>query len=155
MRTLKTKSGFTLIELTVVIMIILILAAMAVPRFSEVSASARQARCVSNIRTVEQAMLLWENRNNIIYANGWINKVGAGASGSATYDLTAYVKDDGAFDCPMANRAAGEYYMLRAGSAGSYFPGLNCYYYGRPPHLPGGTSAQNYPHTYFTDDPLS
>ena len=155
MKMLRKNSGFTLIELTVVIMIILILASMAIPRFADVSESARQVKCVGNIRSIDQGMLLWENRNNRQFANGWIDKTGQGGGGSSTYDITSYVRDDGVFDCPRANRAAGEYYMIRAGSAATYFPGINCYYYGRPVDLPGGSSEENYPHTYYTDDPLS
>ncbi len=146
------RAGFTLIELSVVIMIILIIAAIAIPRFGNVLDSARQAKCVGNIKNMEQAIIQWENHNNLVYADGWLNKDGT-LNGNATYDLSSYVKDDSVFDCPVANNATHEYYYYRAGAAGAYFPGVNCYYYGRVVHLTGGSAAYANPHTYYSDDP--
>jgi len=146
------RAGFTLIELSVVIMIILIIAAIAIPRFGDVLDSARQAKCVGNIKNMEQAIIQWENYNNLVYANGWLNKDGT-LNGNSTYDLSSYVKDDSVFNCPVANNATHEYYYYRDGYAGTYFPGVNCYYYGRVVDLAGGSSEYSHPHTYYSDDP--
>jgi prepilin-type N-terminal cleavage/methylation domain-containing protein len=50
------KRGFTLIELVMVIVVISILAAIAIPKFIDLQASAKQANCDGNIATIRSAV---------------------------------------------------------------------------------------------------
>lgn len=57
--TCKRRSGFTLIELLVVIAIIAILAAILFPVFAQARESARSASCLSNIKQLSLAVLMY------------------------------------------------------------------------------------------------
>ncbi|WP_419077089.1 prepilin-type N-terminal cleavage/methylation domain-containing protein [Phascolarctobacterium faecium] len=56
---IKNQKGFTLVELVVVIAIIGILAGIAVPRFLDATASARGAKIVADMRTIQSAEMIY------------------------------------------------------------------------------------------------
>ena len=55
------KRGFTLVELLVVITIIVILVAMLVPALTRASQEAAKARCLSNLKTIGTAVVMYVN----------------------------------------------------------------------------------------------
>lgn len=59
MKFFKNKKGFTLVELVVVIAILGILAGIAIPRFMDATASARGAKIVADMRTVDSAIMMY------------------------------------------------------------------------------------------------
>ncbi len=63
MRRLKQQSGFTLIEIMVVIVILSILAAMIVPRIMDRPEQARYVRAAQDIRAIENALKLYKLDN--------------------------------------------------------------------------------------------
>jgi general secretion pathway protein G len=68
--------GFTLVELLVVIVIIGILAAIAVPATGKALDKARETRCMSNLRQIGIAQAAFANDNNNDYAYGWYYHTG-------------------------------------------------------------------------------
>jgi prepilin-type N-terminal cleavage/methylation domain-containing protein len=59
MKKYNFKKGFTLIELVVVIAILGILAGIAIPRFMDATASARGAKMLADMRTVDSALQMY------------------------------------------------------------------------------------------------
>ena len=59
MRTNK-KSGFTLVEILIVVVILGILAAIVIPQFSQASLEAREASLISNLQTMRSQIELYK-----------------------------------------------------------------------------------------------
>ncbi len=66
----RDTTGFTLIELLVVIAIIAILAAIIFPVFSRARAKARQAKCLSNLKQIGAALIMYTDDHDGVYPRG-------------------------------------------------------------------------------------
>ena len=56
---MRSKKGFTLVELMVVVVILGILVAIAVPVYNSVTGTAEANACKANQRTIESAIIQW------------------------------------------------------------------------------------------------
>jgi prepilin-type N-terminal cleavage/methylation domain-containing protein len=71
MKTYTNNKGFTLIELLVVVAIIGILATIILSSLSSARESARDAKRLSDVKTIQTALEMYANDNNGRYPLGW------------------------------------------------------------------------------------
>jgi prepilin-type N-terminal cleavage/methylation domain-containing protein/prepilin-type processing-associated H-X9-DG protein len=105
-------AGFTLIELLVVIAIIAILAAILFPVFAQAREKARQTSCLSNLRQLSSAMLMYagdyderfppvvarpDRQQTNLYLMSWMHL------------LEPYTKNLGVFICPSSRHTSTDY----------------------------------------------
>jgi general secretion pathway protein G len=61
---MKTKSGFTLVEILIVVVILGILAAIVIPQFTEASTEAKLSSLVSDLQTMRSQIELYKIQHN-------------------------------------------------------------------------------------------
>ena len=126
-KRVRDERGFTLIELMIVILVILVLAAILLPQFGLARERARKASCVSNQRNLETSVAMWQTDNpstalvtgamnlGATVPNGLAgnanNLAGDGGTTNPAYTLR------GTFNEPDANVNTGADYWLAGGTS--------------------------------------
>jgi type IV pilus assembly protein PilA len=77
--TSRTERGFSLIELLIVIAVILIIAAIAIPNFMRSKMRANEASAVSSLRSITTAEVVYSTTYNIGYSSSLPSLGGSGA----------------------------------------------------------------------------
>ena len=78
------KGGFTLIEIMIVVLIIGLLAAIAIPSFARARETSRRNACINNLRQIDAAKEQWAMENN----------VAEGGAGPTQAQVAVYLKGD-------------------------------------------------------------
>jgi prepilin-type N-terminal cleavage/methylation domain-containing protein len=87
------KSGFTLVEIMIVVAIIGLLAAIAIPNFVRARTTAQTNACINNLRQIDGAKEQWALENKKV----------TGATVNDT-DITPYLKNSAMPTCPAGGK---------------------------------------------------
>ena len=91
MRINRQSKGFTLVEIMIVVAIIGLLAAIAVPNFVQARTTARRNTCINNLRLISAA------KDQSVLENGY-----AETSVLTSTEITAYLKGNAMPTCAAA-----------------------------------------------------
>lgn len=143
----KNSKGFSLIELLIVVAIILIIAAIAIPNLLRSRIAANQASAVGSLRTLNTANITYASTYNTGYSSA-LSYLGPAAGGGLPTVLGA-----GLVDSILGG--TGSQVSSKSGYNFTYSPGptdnsgrINKYNFTANPGSPG-TTGTNY---YFTDE---
>jgi len=85
------KAGFTLVEIMIVVAIIGLLAAIAIPNFVKARTTAQKNACIANLKQLDGAVQQWALENKK-----------ASTSTVGTSDVTIYLKGNSLPLCPSS-----------------------------------------------------
>jgi len=94
----KSRRGFTLIEIMIVVLIIAVLLAIAIPNFMKARDTSRAKACVANLRQIDTAKMQWAMDNKKVGTDvpvdadlvpTYIKNAMACPSGAAAYTINA------------------------------------------------------------------
>jgi prepilin-type N-terminal cleavage/methylation domain-containing protein/prepilin-type processing-associated H-X9-DG protein len=113
----RSHGAFTLIELLVVIAIIAILAAILFPVFAQAREKARQSGCLSNLKQIGTALMMYTQDYDEAYPCNWYGGLWPTTPDGKQYKwmdaVYPYVKNEQVFTCPSDGSSRKNYIYYR------------------------------------------
>jgi type IV pilus assembly protein PilA len=134
----RKQKGFSLIELLIVVAIILIIAAIAIPNLVRSKMSANEASAVASMRTINTSCVEYSTTYNVGFPAALANLGTSGAASSASADL---------IDSVLAGSAKAGYIFTYTAGAADGSGSVDAYTLTAVPSVPGATGTR----TFFTD----
>jgi len=91
---MRNKRGFTLVEIMIVVAIIGLLAAIAIPSFVKARAESQAKACINNLRIMDSA------KEQAAMAAGWADTTAVGTGSAEETNVLSYVKGNATPSCP-------------------------------------------------------
>ncbi len=134
------QGGFSLIELLIVVAIILVIAAIAIPNFMRSRMSANEASAVSSIRAINTAQVAYNSTYPTVgYADN-LTKLGAPTSGQVSSTAAGYL--DWVLGCPTQPCPKSGYLFNITNVTGS--PVVQGFSVTAVPQIPGSSGVRGF-----------
>lgn len=146
-KTPPVQAGFSLIELLIVVAIILIIAAIAIPNFLRAKIHANEASAVQSIRTINTAQVAYQSQ---FPDTGYALTIAAlgGAAGACGTGVLGTVTSACLIDNVLSNGQKSGYTFATAGTPGGGGAINNTFTSSAVPTTPGSTGQRG----FFSDD---